>query len=95
MTNESRRTRSVAADLLKGVAVLLMIHVHATEQLARQSIMDGPIGGAWLASIVLIVGPSNLAALGWLRLVARWAHAFGRGRCRAKVDGEVCTMIDP
>jgi uncharacterized membrane protein len=65
MINSIRQERNGAADLLKGIAVILMIQVHLVELFARQDFFDSSIG-----SFLLFLGgppaaPVFMAAMGY------------------------------
>ncbi|NOX87344.1 MAG: acyltransferase [Chlorobi bacterium] len=67
----SQTSRNRTADLLKGVAVILMIQVHLTELFARQDIYDSLLG-----SISLFLGgppaaPVFMAVMGYYIAVSR------------------------
>ncbi|MCF8236224.1 MAG: heparan-alpha-glucosaminide N-acetyltransferase domain-containing protein [Bacteroidales bacterium] len=84
----NERKRLSTPDLLKGVAVILMIQVHLTELFGRQSIMDSLTGKVSLFLGGVPAAPVFMAAMGYLmsysqknrgRLIGRGFELIGLG----------------
>lgn len=81
--------RDMAADLLKGTAIPLMIQVHIVELFARQEIMDGGAGRVLLFLGGVPVAPVFLAVLGFyaLRSGPTSGRVILRGGCLIALGG--------